>query len=159
MTSSRTFLPTDKRSKHTTSTCWPDGNRYTVIYDKDDQEIANSAGFVIARSVFPDDGKIIVEAMQVFYETGLTPYDILQHFTWRPIADAPKDGTPYLATNGRKFWVENRPSEKHIAGEWNWSPDKNHPQGGRWAGASSIRGATHFMMIPPISQGESHVQG
>lgn len=93
---------------------------------------------------------LLLKAGNAYHATGLFPDQMAQMLTWQPIADAPRDGTRYLATDGKRRWVENRPSDKHVAGDWEWIAEEN---GGHWAGGSVIRGATHFMPIQPAPQG------
>jgi len=62
---------------------------------------------------------------------------------WQPIESAPKDGTFYLATNGREQRVENCP-EGHVAGIW-------HRINGDWRGSALGDDSTHWhpLSAPP----------
>lgn len=61
---------------------------------------------------------------------------------WQPIETAPKDGTFYLATNGKDQRVENCP-EGHMAGIW-------HCIDGDWRVVSAFGDdSTHWMPLPP----------
>lgn len=53
------------------------------------------------------------------------------HYRWRPIETAPKDGTPYLATNGKKYAVLNEP-QGHEKGQW-------EKLGNQWVGYAEMK--------------------
>ncbi len=59
---------------------------------------------------------------------------------WEPISTAPKDGTFYLATNGKDQRVENCPNG-HEAGIW-------HHIDGDWRGSSLSDDSTHWQPLP-----------
>lgn len=68
----------------------------------------------------------------------------------QPIETAPRDGTFYIATDGKKFWSENWPSG-YARGEW-------HMIDGSWRGASheSMKKATHWMPVQVLpKEGEN----
>jgi hypothetical protein len=66
---------------------------------------------------------------------------------WHHIETAPRDGTFYLASDGKRIWVENWPNGC-ARGEW-------HMIGGEWRGAGheSIKRATHWMQLPEPPKG------
>jgi len=59
---------------------------------------------------------------------------------WQPIESAPKDGTFYLATNGKLQRVENCPPG-HVAGIW-------HRIDGDWRGHALGDDSTHWQPLP-----------
>lgn len=63
---------------------------------------------------------------------------------WRPISTAPKDGTFYLATDGKDQRVENCP-EGHVAGIWRRID-------GDWRGYSLGDDSTHWQPLPDVPE-------
>jgi hypothetical protein len=61
---------------------------------------------------------------------------------WRDIADRPKDGTKYWATDGENQFTENQPPG-HFPGRWDWFEEEQY-----WGGSISTYKATHFMPLP-----------
>jgi hypothetical protein len=70
---------------------------------------------------------------------------------WEPIETAPKDGTPFLATDGRYYEVLNQPPGCEL-GVW----AETRPGSGVWSG-SCVRNIdpTHWMPLPPLPHSDS----
>jgi hypothetical protein len=61
---------------------------------------------------------------------------------WKDIADRPKDGTKYWATDGKNQFTETQPPG-HAPGKWDWFEKEQY-----WGGCASTYKATHFMPLP-----------
>ncbi len=61
---------------------------------------------------------------------------------WRPIETAPKDGTRYLACDGKKMWTRNQPPNCY-AGDWEWNQNRT-----QWRGHADGLNPTHWMPLP-----------
>ena len=61
---------------------------------------------------------------------------------WRDVETAPKDGTQYLACDGKKMWTRNQPPNCY-AGDWEWNQNRT-----LWRGHADGLNPTHWMPLP-----------
>ena len=61
---------------------------------------------------------------------------------WRDVETAPKDGTQYLACDGKKMWTRNQPPNCY-AGDWEWNQNRT-----QWRGHADGLNPTHWMPLP-----------
>ena len=66
---------------------------------------------------------------------------------WQPIETAPKDGTQYLACDGKKMWTRNQPPNCY-AGDWEWNQNRT-----QWRGHADGLNPTHWMPLPAAPKG------